>query len=169
MNVDLFRKLLLLVVGVSVISINGSSYLMAAKDAPAAAPAADPKAKAVAKDETPGGRLPPYYKGLVDDTQRAKIYAIQAEHDPGIKQLQASVKAATAKRDAAVLAVLTPAQQEKLAKLQAEAKTKKSGDDNMDAKAAAAPAAATPAATAPAVPATPAAAPATPVKAKPAK
>jgi hypothetical protein len=77
------------------------------------------------KGKEAGGRLPAYYADLVDGEQRAKIYAIQAEHDPGIKQLQVSLKEAMAKRDAAVAAVLTPAQQEKLAKLEAEAKEKR--------------------------------------------
>lgn len=71
------------------------------------------------------GRLPAFYADIVDGEQRTKIYAIQAEHDPAIRQLQASLKEAIAKRDAAVLAVLTPAQQEKLAKLEAEAKEKR--------------------------------------------
>jgi hypothetical protein len=81
------------------------------------------------KGKEAGGRLPPYYADLVDGEQRAKIYAIQAEHDPSIKQLQTALKEAMAKRDAAIAAVLTPTQQEKLAKLQAEGKEKRGGKE----------------------------------------
>lgn len=90
-------------------------------------------AKADAKDagkakggrKEAAGRLPAFYADVVDGEQREKIYAIQAEHEPAIKGLQAALKEAMAKRDAAVAAVLSPAQQEKVAKLQAEAKQKR--------------------------------------------
>lgn len=79
------------------------------------------------------GRLPPYYADIIDGEQRTKIYEIQGQHDPEIKQLTAALRAATAKRDAAVLAVLTPPQQEKLTKLQEESKGKK-GKGKMEEK-----------------------------------
>lgn len=126
------RGALLLAVAAGLIAPN-YTRLSLADDAAAPAEAKKDKADGKAAREgkgkggkkDAGGRLPPYYADVVDGEQRTKIYAIQAEHDPAIKQLQASLKEAMAKRDAAILAVLTPAQQEKLAKLEAEGKEKR--------------------------------------------
>jgi len=56
--------------------------------------------------------------------------------------LKDALNAAVAKRDAAIASILTPAQQEKLAKLQAEAKAKKAkaamDEKDSDAKTASA-------------------------------
>jgi hypothetical protein len=110
------------------------------KDSPKKAAADDGGAKAEgktkgakSKDDGGKGRLPPHYADLIDGDQRAKIYEIQAQHDPEIKKLKEALSAAVTKRDAAVAAVLTPTQQEKLAKLQAEDKGKK-GKGKMDEK-----------------------------------
>jgi len=105
---------------VAAMSLCSSSILPAADDA---APKA--KAKAAKDDDSPKGRLPAHYADLVDGEQKDKIYAIQAEYEPQIKQLQTALKEVTAKRDAAIAAVLTPAQQEKLAKVEADMKAKK--------------------------------------------
>ncbi len=98
--------------------------LIAADNATAAP---DKAAKGKGRGDGPHGRLPPHYADLVNAEQKAKIYAIQAEHEPEIQKLETALKEARAKRDAAVAAVLTPAQQEQLAKLEAEGKAKRKG------------------------------------------
>ena len=120
--------------------------------ADAAAPAAKEKK---APKKAARGPLPAYYDDLVNGEQRDRIYAIQKEHGAEIRKLNAALNEAKAKRDAAIEAVLRPEQKEKLAKLQAEAKTNKAkaamdknDKDAKPAEAAAAPEAAKPAAVA---------------------
>ncbi len=82
--------------------------------------AADPDMK---KD--PKGRLPPYYSKLVDDAAAAKIYAIEKDFAPKLKELHAQLDAAMAERDQQIRAVLTPEQQKKLDEVLAAAKAGK--------------------------------------------
>ncbi len=88
------------------------------------APCAEAKA-GKSKEDGLKGRLPPYYADLVDEEQRKKIYEVQAQHNPEIKKMKEALDAAVAKRDTAIASVLTPAQKDKLAKLQAEAQAKR--------------------------------------------
>jgi hypothetical protein len=99
-----------------------------------AAPPAKAKAKAGAKAAAPKGRLPAHYSDVVNEEQKTKIYAIQAEYDVMIKKLQADLKETMAKRDAAVAAVLTKDQQELVAKNEADSKTKRKAKDAAAAK-----------------------------------
>ncbi|RIK84167.1 MAG: hypothetical protein DCC68_01915 [Planctomycetota bacterium] len=70
----------------------------------------------------PKGRLPAHYGKLVDAGQKEKIYALQSEFAAKKEALQKQLDAIEAEETAAIEAVLTPAQKEKLAALQAQAK-----------------------------------------------
>jgi hypothetical protein len=88
------------------------------------------KGKAVAAAEAPAkfkGRLPAYYKDIVDEKQKAQIYSIQADYAAKIEALKEQLEKLTADRDAAVENVLSAAQKEKLKKAKevAAAKRKK--------------------------------------------
>jgi len=85
---------------------------------------AAPKPPPKEKDE-PTGRLPPYYKDVVDDKQRDKIYAIQAEYADRIERLKQQLEALEAERDGRIEAVLTPQQKAKVEAARNEAKAKK--------------------------------------------
>ncbi len=92
---------------------------------------ADSKAKAGAK-EKPKGRLPAYYKDVVTDDQRDKIYAIQAKYEKQLSDLQSQLDAVKAKQNDEIEGLLSAEQKEKLAKVKADAdakkKTAKKGD-----------------------------------------
>lgn len=105
----------------AVISLN----LALAQPKPAAKEAA---AKAAAKVK---GRLPPYYKDIVDEKQKAEIYTIQADFNAKIAALKEQIEQLTADRDAAVENVLSAEQKDKLKKAQdvAAAKRKKPNAD----------------------------------------
>lgn len=98
----------------------------------AAQDAAKKPARAKAK-----GRLPAHYGKLVDAEQKEKIYALQSEFAAKKEALRKQLEALEAEEDAALEAVLTPQQKQKLAALQAEAKAarakkaadKKAGDE----------------------------------------
>jgi len=87
-------------------------------------------AAAEGEDAGPGpnkgkGRLPAYYKDIVDAKQKDKIYSIQAEFNAKIDALEDQLKKLTDERDAAVENVLSPEQKEKLKKAREEAAAKK--------------------------------------------
>lgn len=96
------------------------------------------KAKPAAADAAPAkvtkGRLPPYYKDIVDARQKEQIYTLQADFNSKIDALKEQIEKLTADRDAAVENVLTPAQKEKLkvAKETAAAKKKKPDADKSE-------------------------------------
>ena len=92
---------------------------------------ADPKAKAGAK-EKPKGRLPAYYKDVVTDEQRDKIYAIQAKFEKQLDDLQSQIDAVKAKQNDEIEALLSAEQKEKLAKVKAEADAKKTSGKKGD-------------------------------------
>ena len=100
---------------------------------------ADPKAKAGAK-EKPKGRLPAYYKDVVTDEQRDKIYAIQAKYEKQLSDLQSQLDAVKAKQNDEIEGLLSAEQKEKLAKAKAEADAKKKSAKKGDGDKAAAPA-----------------------------
>jgi hypothetical protein len=85
---------------------------------------ADPKAKAGAKEKGKG-RLPAYYKDVVSEEQRDKIYTIQAKYAKQLEDLQSQLDAARSKLNDEIEGLLTAEQKEKIAKLKAEAETKK--------------------------------------------
>ena len=77
--------------------------------------AADAKAaQQVVRKKDARGRLPAYYAQIVDEGQRLRIYQIQANYHPQIESLLAQVEALTEKRDAEILAVLSPEQRQRL-------------------------------------------------------
>ena len=84
---------------------------------------AEPAAPAKAKKFR--GRLPNYYRQVVDEKQRQTIYQIQEEYASKIAALRAQLAAVTKERDEKVAAVLTPEQLKKVEELAAEAKAKR--------------------------------------------
>ncbi len=100
-------------------------YLMGASTAVAAEAKPAQKAAPAAEAKEPRGRLPAHYAEVVDEKQRAAIYAIQQEYAERIKQLRLQLETVTKERDAKILAVLTPAQQKKVAELAEAAKAKR--------------------------------------------
>src|SRR5262245_27953748 len=81
------------------------------------------KAKVV-KDEAKG-RLPAYYKDVVNDEQRTKIYEIQAKYADQIDALQSQLEGLRKKQTDEIEAVLTKEQRDKVAALKAAADAKK--------------------------------------------
>ena len=88
---------------------------------------ADPKPakKGADEDEEPAGRLPAYFKDVVDEAQRDKIYAIQAEYANRIDRLRQQLTALEDERDERIERVLTPQQQARVEAAREEAKAKK--------------------------------------------
>jgi len=87
------------------------------------------------------GRLPAYYRQVVDDAQRAKIYALQAKYRKDSNQISAEIekltrdlrkKLAELKKEesAEVEAVLTAAQKKKVDALRAEAAERRKEKSN---------------------------------------
>jgi len=83
---------------------------------------ADPPAAAQKKFR---GRLPNYYRHVVDQKQREAIYAIQEEYAAKIAALQAQLDAMVEERDGKVAGVLTAEQAQKVKQLADEAKAKR--------------------------------------------
>jgi hypothetical protein len=86
---------------------------------------AKPAGKTAAAANKPKGRLPAYFKDIVDEKQRDKIYAVQADYNAKIDALEEQIKTLTDQRDAAIENVLSPEQKEKLKKAKEEAASKK--------------------------------------------
>lgn len=98
----------------------------ATQRAPAVSPAAKSKAPAARKArKPPRGRLPAFFKDVVDNKQRDQIYAIEREYQPQIDALKAQLATLTKEREEKIAAVLTPEQQKKLEQLRQEAKAKR--------------------------------------------
>lgn len=74
-----------------------------------------------AKTQKSHHRLPHYFRDVVDDEQRAKIYKIQDEYGPKIEALWAKLKALRNERDAKIKALLTPEQKNEVAQARAKA------------------------------------------------
>jgi len=74
------------------------------------------------KSAKPRGRLPNYFSGVVTDEQREKIYAIQNEFEPKIKELILKLDSLKKERDEKINALLTPEQKKKIDDLKAAAK-----------------------------------------------
>lgn len=86
----------------------------------------DAKPAAAKKAKEFRGRLPNYYRMVVDEKQREAIYKIQEEYAPKIAELKAQLAAITQERDEKVAAVLTPEQLQKIEEAKAAAKAKRS-------------------------------------------
>ena len=76
-------------------------------------------------EEKAKGRLPAYFKEVIDAPQRDKIYTLQADYAAKISPLQEQIKKLVAERDAAIEKVLTAEQQEKLKKIRDAAAVKR--------------------------------------------
>jgi len=100
------------------------SIAEAQEGAAAKAPAAGAKGEAAGR-RARAGQLPPYYREVVSEEQRQKIYAIQAEYNSQIAELEAKVAQLRKERDAKIEAVLTPEQKKQIEDLRAAAKTKR--------------------------------------------
>ena len=74
---------------------------------------ADSKAKVTRKE--PKGRLPAYFKDVVSDEQRSKIYAIQEKYAAQIEDLQTQLEDLRKKQSDEIDAVLTKEQLDKVA------------------------------------------------------
>ena len=83
------------------------------------------KKKERAKTKKGRHRLPHYFKDVVGDEQREKIYNIQDEYRPKIAALKAEWKALAKERDEKIEAVLTPEQKRQIDEARAEAKAKR--------------------------------------------
>ena len=70
------------------------------------------------------GRLPDFYRTVVNAAQKKEIYSIQAKYAAQIKELRKQLSALITQRNTEVEAVLTPEQKDQVAKLAAEAKAK---------------------------------------------
>jgi hypothetical protein len=82
--------------------------------------------KKVNADETKSkGRLPAYYKDVVDAKQKEDIYKLQADYFGKISLLQEQIKKLVAERDEAIEKVLSPEQLVKLKKIREEALSKR--------------------------------------------
>ena len=91
-------------------------------EAAKAEPAKGEKGKEKAKAK---GRLPTFFKDVVNDGQRDKIYAIQAKYDQQTDELAAQIKALQKKELDEIEALLSTEQKEKLARVRGEAESKK--------------------------------------------
>lgn len=83
------------------------------------------KAAAAKKAAKPRGRLPAYYKDVVDNIQRDKIYAIQSDFNARIAALEEQLKTLLAERDLAVENVLSEEQKGKVKKSREDAAAKR--------------------------------------------
>jgi hypothetical protein len=94
------------------------------------------KAEKTEKTDKPKGKLPPYYADVVSETQRDKIYAIQAKYADQIKELNEQLAAVEKKQNDEIVAVLTAEQKAKIdaAREEAAAKKKKKSDDKKKAE-----------------------------------
>jgi|GEM_PF-3826877 len=118
----------------------------AAAPAPVKAPVKGAKApKNAAAPEKPKdtNRLPAHYAGVVNEEQKTKIYAIQNQYDPKIKDLQNQAKTSQQQRDAEIAKLLSPDQAAQVEKAKADAKAKRAKPTPVQAKAPAQPASTT--------------------------
>lgn len=82
---------------------------------------AEAKTEEAADDKEPSGRLPAHYKEIVTPDQKEKIYAVQIEFNKKIEALAEQIKKLQADRAAAIEALLTAEQKQKLAAAKAAA------------------------------------------------
>ena len=97
--------------------------VLSAEDKAPAKTTTKKKERAKAKKGRHG--LPHYFKDVVGDEQREKIYNIQDEYRPKIAALRAEWKALVKERDEKIEAVLTPEQKRQIDEARAKAKAKR--------------------------------------------
>jgi hypothetical protein len=90
------------------------------------------KPAAAKEAKKPRGRLPSFFKEVVNQKQRETIYKIQAEYEPKIANLKAQLEELTKQRDERIAAVLAPEQLKKIEDLRAAAKTKREAKNKPD-------------------------------------
>lgn len=78
----------------------------------------------VAKKEA-RGRLPAYYREVVTEEQRTKIYEVQQKYAAQIEDLQSQLAALRQKQDAEIAALLSKEQLDKVTALKSEADSKR--------------------------------------------
>jgi hypothetical protein len=102
--------------------------------------AADEKADVVESKPAArlAGRLPAHFGKIVDNTQREKIYAIQAKYSEKIEDLQEQLKDVMLQRDAEIREVLTAEQKKKLEELLSATKGLRAGKKSAKAEKSAA-------------------------------
>ncbi len=124
------RLLVTAVLGTAFALYSGQIGVARAADEPAAGTQTPPpsQAKSTGK-KTKGdkaakarGRLPSHFSGVVSDEQREKIYAIQREYEPTIKELTLKLDSLKKERDEKIDALLSPEQKKKIEDLKAAAK-----------------------------------------------
>jgi cell division protein ZapA (FtsZ GTPase activity inhibitor) len=94
-------------------------------------PAATPDEKPVKPKKAKRRRddhLPLYYKGVVTDEQKDKIYSILDDYNPKLKALTNQLKTLTAERDAKLDALLTAEQKAKIQAKRDEAQAKRAAE-----------------------------------------
>lgn len=99
------------------------------------------KAKVVKKEAK--GRLPAFYKNVVTEEQRAKIYEIQQKYASQIEDLQSQLESVRKKQTEEIEAVLSKEQLDKVTSLKSESDAKKKKDSPKKTDAAKADAAKT--------------------------
>lgn len=119
-----------------VLSVCSAAVLCAALTFDLSLAQTKPAAKANAQAK-PKGRLPAYYKDIVDDRQRDAIYSIQADYKAKIDALEEQLEKLTTERDTAVENVLTAVQKDKLKKAKQAGATKKKKTEDKPAEAGA--------------------------------
>jgi hypothetical protein len=105
------------VVALAVALVGGSVFAQEAAKPKAAAGEKKPAARA-----QPKGRLPAQYGKIVNEAQREAIYKLQSAFAAKKEALEKQLAALKAEEDAAIEAVLTPEQKQKLAARREEAK-----------------------------------------------
>ncbi|MBN1588669.1 MAG: hypothetical protein JW888_04065 [Pirellulales bacterium] len=92
----------------------------------AKAPAAGKTAvKQKRKTTASDARLPNHFRTVVTEEQRQKIYAVQREYGPRLRELRSQLRALSEERNAKIDAILTPEQRKQIADLKEAAKKKR--------------------------------------------
>lgn len=79
------------------------------------------------------GRLPAYFKDVVTESQKQKIYDVQSKYAAQIDALEAQIQTLTSQRDAEIDGLLSEEQLAKVNKLRSEAAAKRKGKAKADA------------------------------------
>jgi hypothetical protein len=87
-------------------------------------------------DKAKGPRLPNYYSKVASGQQRIQLRAVLKEYAPQIKAKRDELQALVAKRDTALNEILTPEQQQEIAKLRADAAARRKAGGAKSKKAA---------------------------------
>jgi Spy/CpxP family protein refolding chaperone len=83
------------------------------------------KSPTAKKDKVLSGRLPAHYAKVVNQEQRAKIYAIQAEFKAKIAAAREALEKLTKEQDGQITALLTPEQKKLIEEAAGKSKKKK--------------------------------------------